>query len=166
MGEVWASLRREGQGVLAEWEGFGKVAVGRVAMIEIKDKSVEELRELNWRRMLQRRNIPEYAIWQNMKQRCNNPNGGKRYRNWGGRGITVCPEWQEDFWAWLQHIGRRPVDGLTQERIDNDRGYEPGNVRWDTYRAQTKTRGVCLRSKPGNTRACLCTPARIAGRST
>jgi hypothetical protein len=104
-------------------------------MIGIEGKSVSELRELNIRRMVRVHDIPEYNAWGLMKQRCNNPNYPK-YRDWGGRGITVCAEWKKDFWAWFEYIGRRPVDGLTQERGDNNRGYEPGNVRWDTYKTQ------------------------------
>jgi hypothetical protein len=107
--------------------------------VDIAGKSVEELRVLNWRRMLRRRDIPEYEAWKHMKRRCNDLNGA-HYHYYGGRGISVWPEWNNDFWAWLGHIGRRPIDGLTQERIDNSKGYEPGNVRWDTQRAQNENR--------------------------
>jgi hypothetical protein len=62
------------------------------------------------------------------------------FRSYAGRGITVCEEWRVDFWAWLQHIGRRPVDGLRLERIDNDKGYQPNNVCWDTAKAQHENR--------------------------
>jgi hypothetical protein len=103
--------------------------------MNIEDKSVEELRELNWRRLVRVEDIPEYGVWCNMKKRCTNSDHA-RYHQYGGRGITVCPEWRADFWAWFKHIGRRPVDGLTLERIDNDKGYEPFNVRWDTYKSQ------------------------------
>jgi hypothetical protein len=108
-------------------------------MIDIKAKSVAELRELNRRRMLRVMDIPEYSVWANMKTRCGNPNH-HHYRDWGGRGITVCEEWKRDFWAWFEHIGRRPIAGLTQERINNDKGYEPGNVRWESYKHQSENK--------------------------
>ena len=103
------------------------------------DTSVAELRELNRRGLVWRREIPEYSVWIDMKKRCNSPNH-KDYHHYGGRGITVHSEWNEDFFAWLTHIGRRPVDGLTLERIDNGRGYEPGNVCWATMKAQMNNR--------------------------
>lgn len=74
---------------------------------------------------------PEYQAWVNMRARCA---GGqpKSWRNYGGRGITVCEEWQDDFKAFLDHIGPRPDVGYEVDRIDNDDGYKPGNVRWAT----------------------------------
>src|SRR5215468_2255045 len=100
-------------------------------MISIEGKTVEELEELNREGLIRRDDLPEWKVWCGMKQRCSNPNE-TCYRNYGGRGITVCDEWKSDFWAWLHHIGRRPHPWLTQERIDNNDGYRPGNVRWDT----------------------------------
>jgi hypothetical protein len=76
-------------------------------MIDIKGKSVQELRELNWRRMLPRLEIPEYIAWKAMKQRCYDPNF-IHYRYYGGRGITVCEEWRTDFWAWFE--GGRSIE--------------------------------------------------------
>jgi hypothetical protein len=109
--------------------------VGEERAMIIEGKTVEELRELNVRRMLRVVDIPEYNVWSHMKARCNNPNH-PFYRHYGGRGITVCQEWADDFWAWFEHIGRRPIAGLTLERIKNDEGYHPGNIRWDTYKTQ------------------------------
>ena len=74
---------------------------------------------------------PEYKSWQHMKGRCLNPKNPK-YRIYGGRGITICPEWRHDFAAFLAHIGRRPGAGYSVERIDNSLGYQPGNVKWAT----------------------------------
>lgn len=79
---------------------------------------------------------PLYLIYNDMKKRCINP-GHKRYSDYGGRGISVHPEWVDDFWAFVRDVGERP-EGKTQggraywqlDRIDNDGHYEPGNVRW------------------------------------
>jgi hypothetical protein len=78
-----------------------------------------------------------------MIQRCHDPQHPK-YHNYGGRGIQVHPAWH-DFHVWRRAMGPRPK-GLTIERIDNECGYEPGNVRWATRleQAQNKRNNVLL----------------------
>ena len=77
----------------------------------------------------------EYAIWNSMRQRCQNPKLDA-FKHYGGRGIKVCPEWSESFDAFLRDVGPRPAPHLTLDRIDNDGNYEPGNVRWATWETQ------------------------------
>lgn len=65
-------------------------------------------------------------------RRCYDPSD-RGYRNYGGRGITVCDEWRDRWvgvYRFLAHVGLKPAPHLSIDRIDNDRGYEPGNVRW------------------------------------
>ena len=78
---------------------------------------------------------PEYSIWGGIKKRCLNPNYPE-HRYYADRGITLCDEWVDDFSAFYRHIGPRPSPEHSVDRIDNDRGYEPGNVRWATKHEQ------------------------------
>jgi hypothetical protein len=82
---------------------------------------------------------PEYTAWALMKSRCNNPRH-PRYADYGGRGIGVCERWQMDFSAFLADVGPRPGLGYSLDRIDNGRGYEPGNCRWATAKEQASNR--------------------------
>lgn len=78
-----------------------------------------------------------YRAWNAMVQRCTNSNN-TAWSSYGGRGITVCDRWQtfENFYA---DMGDRP-DGMTLERSDNNKGYEPGNVYWASRLTQGNNR--------------------------
>lgn len=62
-----------------------------------------------------------------MRERCRNPRSAA-FKDYGGRGITLCDRWR-DYQAFLNDMGECP-EGLSLDRIDNDRGYEPDNCRW------------------------------------
>jgi hypothetical protein len=88
--------------------------------------------------------------WTNMVARCTNP---KRpdYRYYGGRGISVCDRWRNSFAAFVEDMGPKPAD-MSIDRIDNSRGYEPGNCRWATRHEQMQnTRATRLLTKDGET---------------
>lgn len=81
-----------------------------------------------------------YKIWGDMKRRCLNPNHN-RYPDYGGRGITVCEEWKNDFknfYDWAIDYGYD--DTLTIDRIDFNGNYEPSNCRWSDMKTQGNNR--------------------------
>lgn len=84
-----------------------------------------------------------YRVWCGMKERCYNPHN-KNYKNYGGRGITVCDEWQasyESFRNWAMSHGydpNAPLGKCTIDRINNDGNYEPTNCRWVDMKVQRK----------------------------
>lgn len=75
-----------------------------------------------------------YGVYSEILNRTTNPRH-KRYADYGGRGITVCDRWREDFWAFVADMGDRP-EGHSVDRIDNNLGYEPSNCRWATATEQ------------------------------
>ena len=97
-------------------------------------KSHGEVKLVNGKRVAS----PEYRTWQMMRNRCLNSRA-MDYAYYGGRGITICPEWNT-FAGFLADVGRRPTPLHTLDRINPDGNYELTNVRWATRKEQARNR--------------------------
>lgn len=80
-----------------------------------------------------------YSVWKNMLKRCNDPNH-KKYKYYGGKGISVCKEWKvfKTFYKWATENGYS--DKLFIDRIDNSKNYEPSNCRFVKWEIQAKNK--------------------------
>lgn len=81
-----------------------------------------------------------YRSWMAMKSRCLDPNDIS-YKYYGAKGVTICKEWINSFQDFYSYVGARPI-GQTLGRINNIKGYEPGNVKWETYKEQAHNRST------------------------
>jgi hypothetical protein len=97
-----------------------------------------------------KRHTRAYSIWTGVKNRCQNPNE-PAYPRYGGRGITLCEAWQ-DFRQFYADMGDPPA-GHSIERVDNNKGYEPGNCIWATRKVQNRNkRGLLYITINGETK--------------
>lgn len=122
-----------------------------------------------------RRNNKDYLydVWINMKNRCNDINN-THYNNYGERGIRVCKEWNtsfEKFRAYITQLDNCPVTGKEKvrfflDRINNDKNYKPGNVKWSTRKEQQRnTRSNIIVTYKGQT-MCLAEAVEKYGKSS
>jgi hypothetical protein len=78
---------------------------------------------------------PLYWVWRSMRDRCSNPNF-KQWKDYGGRGIAICKEW-DSYAEFERDMSPRPP-GTSLERIDTDGDYGPSNCRWATSKEQQR----------------------------
>ena len=91
------------------------------------------------------------GIWRDIKSRTLNPKH-KDYNDYGGRGITICDEWKNDFksfYDWAVLNGYEENKGLSIDRINNDGNYEPHNCRWTTQTIQCRNQRIYKNNKSG-----------------
>lgn len=82
-----------------------------------------------------------YSAWRDMKNRCERPKG-QAWKNYGGRGITVCERWSTSFENFFNDMGDLPFVGAQLDRIDNTKGYYKENCRWATRSEQVRNTRV------------------------
>lgn len=117
----------------------------RIEMGVIKNKQLQKLQIVHGESFHNNISV-EYDCWRQIKQRVFNPRC-KAWKDYGGRGIKMLYHWAKSFIAfitWIEdNIGRRPGSEYSIDRIDNDLGYYPGNLKWSTKSEQQYNRRIC-----------------------
>lgn len=108
-----------------------------------KDKRPQRGRELD----------PEYMVWSNMRRRCGEPSN-QDYRNYGGKGITVCERWAK-YENFIEDMGRRPTPDYSIDRIDGNGNYELSNCRWATATEQARNISTNVLIEHDGKRMCI-----------
>lgn len=104
-----------------------------------------------------------YSVWNSIKDRCRNKNN-KAYKNYGGRGIRICQEWENDYNAfktWAYENGYS--DRMWIDRIDNDGNYCPSNCRWATAKEQARNKRTTHKIRYKDKYICLTDAAELSG---
>lgn len=120
--------------------GVDRIKVSNVMKIELTETLKTK------KRIKEARRPKHYGktcnVWNSMIQRCTNPKH-KAYKDYGGRGITICEEWLNSYEDFYRDMGKKP-EGLEIDRIHNDFGYSKDNCRWTTrsINMQNTRRGV------------------------
>ena len=105
----------------------------------------------------------EYSAWRSMIQRCINTSIPQYLKDYQQKGITIDPEFLNSFIAFYTEVGPCPGLGYSVERCDNNRGYEPGNIRWATMAEQNRNKSSNVRIEYRGRMWLLCDLAKFAG---
>lgn len=112
-----------------------------------KARVIQERRvERDTLRTLRQSHKKEYWAWCDMIARCTRATH-RKWKYYGGRGIVIYDEWRKSFQRFFDDVGPAPHPRLSIDRINNDGNYEPGNVRWATYREQNNNQRRQLHRK-------------------
>jgi hypothetical protein len=114
---------------------------GKTTIVPTRDLNSKKSQSCGCKKLTQggKSHTRTFQAWSNMIRRCTNPRD-REYRNYGGRGIAVHPDWRE-FENFLADMGERPA-GLTLERMENEEGYGPLNCKWATRHDQQRNMRV------------------------
>lgn len=125
-------VNRSAFGKSASQHSCGCVKLGRRKRYSVND-------------VLVRKYPSEFNTWTFMISRCHDERA-KDFSRYGGRGIVVCDAWRASFDAFVTSVGPKPGPRYTLDRIDNSKGYEPGNCRWATplEQGRNKSNNVML----------------------
>lgn len=104
-----------------------------------------------------------YRVWAGIKKRCLNPRAAHVFKDYGARGITIWPGWRNDFAAFAAHVGPHPGGDFQLGRKNNNRGYEPGNVRWETPTENARNRRRTVWVTHAGRRMCLAEACQRTG---
>ena len=108
-------------------------------------------------------NTPLYKTWKNIKTRCYN-HKCQKYKNYGGKGISMCKEWLDDFMSFYKWSNENGYEtGLTIDRIDVDGNYEPNNCRWVNWKTQQRNKSNNVYVEFNGKKVCLKEYAELKG---
>jgi len=114
-----------------------EIAVHRGNLLSGKSKGCRKCNGKSQRKKFPLNKYNTYHTWRNIINRCCRPND-QNFKDYGGRGITICEEWRWNFLAFWEDMGPKPSPKHSIDRIDNNKGYYKANCRWATQKEQMR----------------------------